>query len=899
MTGTWDDEHVKALLHFPRFPIRLIQQEPWQSWIGQQGGLKAVYAYFKSYPLSPSHRRILDVVLSNPEAIADVYASQLNISRATYFYQLRDLVPALVQALNQWKLNSSIQPIPPSSNILSPAALENLAPLQPNIPAPLTTLVGVESQLQSLNRLLLRDDIRLLTLLGPGGIGKTRLAIELAQRLTDRFGSSVCFVDLSDLRDVDRVGEVIAQALGLRDVEVSNLKAYLRPREFLLVLDNFEHLLVARTLVTELLATAPRLKIVVTSRAPLHVYGEHEYVVPPLPMPKVDNGKDLSLWAQSPAVALFVQRGQAVNPGFVLSAENIEVVAELCLRMEGIPLAIELAAFQIKYFSPQAILVRLSNANCLNFLSQVPIRLPLHQQTIRAMMDWSYNLLPFDLQALFTNLAVFPGGCTIEAAEAVCAHLGSSLTVQEGLTALADQSLLEQCCEAEGEPRFRMLGITREYALERLEEQGKTADFRYAHACYYLQFSEKCAAEWNTKSRDKVFALLRRESANLKAAIQWVIDHHDGELGLRFIISLWDYWRSAGELRKGSQFAQAVLEQTGGLRLPIRAKVLHLTGWLAYDVRDYTTMLWTFQNSLDLSASLGDSHGVGLALHGLGALACLRGQPGRAREYIQRAKKIFKELNNQKHFAWSLNLLGQIDLSLGNLPTAQNHFEQSLALFREIESNTGITATLVNLGQSLFYRGLGDQAVQLLEECVTLNQGNGKTRSSMHAQALNCLAEITALRGQTRLARELNDECLSLSKTAGYNWCIELANFTAGQLSMQSGELESAAFSFQESLRLQQSLKEGWRLLILLEAAAFLSAIRREGLGAARLFGAADALRRATKVQRMPIYQHEYDLSLATLNGQMEPAALADAWAAGQELSLDQALSYALRCLDG
>lgn len=898
MTGTWDEEHVKALLHFPRFPIRLIQQEPWQSWIGNRGGLKAVYAYVKSYPFSPSHRRIIDVVLSNPESISDVYASQLNISRATYFYQLRDLLPELIQALNQWELPTFPGEDASPTSFPIPSNLEPVPSLQPNIPIPLTNLIGAESLLQQLNRLLTREDMRMLTLLGPGGIGKTRLAIELAHRLTDRFGSNICFVDLSNLREPERVGEVIAQALGLKEMDVAVLKAYLRPREYLLILDNFEHLLAARALVAELLATAPRLKIVVTSRAVLHVYGEHEFIVPPLNMPGVENGKDLSLWAQSPAVTLFVQRAQAVNPSFFLNEENLDVIAELCHRMEGVPLAIELAAFQTKYFSPQAILVRLANSHCLTFLSQVPSSLPRHQQSLREMLNWSYDLLTEEMQRLFMTLAVFAGGCTINAAEAICLPFINELSVQIGLTDLADQSLLEQRCDADGEPRFRMLGITREYALERLEQMGFTNEARSVHAAYYLQLAERCAAEWKTEAREQVTQLLQHESANIKAAIQWTIEHKEGELGLRFIVALWDYWRCTGDLRKGSQYAQSLLEQTNGMRLPLRAKVLRLTGWLAYDMRDYTTMLWTFQSSLDLSSSLGDSHGVGLALHGLGEWSSLRGQTTQARDYIERATRIFKELNLPKHIGWSLTLFGQNEFSLGNLTVAQSYFEQGLELFRKASSNFGITATSVNLGQILFYRGLGEQAVPYFEEGIAISRASGWTCSPNYFMALNYMAEINALRGQTVLARELNDECMALSKKAGYPWCIELAGFMAGQLSMQDGELESAAFSFQESLRLQQSLKEGWRSLILLEATAALSTVRREGLEAARLFGAAEALRVKTKIQRLPVYQHDYEFSLASLKGQMEPEALAAAWAAGEELSLDQALTYALRCLD-
>src|SRR5687768_2304789 len=273
MTAVWDDEHVKALLHFPRFPIRLIQQEPWQTWIGKRGGVKSVHDYLQNYPFPPTQRRILDVVLSNPEAVADVYADRLNISRATYFYQLRELVPAIVQALNYWELYSSDPQID--------------LPLQDNLPTPLTGLVGVEGTLQTLTRLLARVDVRLLTLLGPGGIGKTRLSIEIARRIV----YEACFVDLSVVRDPSKVAGVINQNLGIKEKTISALKFALREREFLLILDNFEQILPARTLIIDLLATLPQLKVIITSRAALHIYGEHEFIIPRLAITDMESVK--------------------------------------------------------------------------------------------------------------------------------------------------------------------------------------------------------------------------------------------------------------------------------------------------------------------------------------------------------------------------------------------------------------------------------------------------------------------------------------------------------------------------------------------------------------------------------------------------------------------------------
>jgi len=547
--GTWDGEHVKALLHFPRFPIRLIQHEPWQTWIGQRGGLKAVYAYLQNYPLAPTHRRILDVVLSTPEAIADVYADRLNISRATYFYQLRELVPALVQALNHWKLDPARATIGVSSSSFSKP------------PVPVNPLMGAESTLQSLTRLLMRNDVRLLSLLGPGGIGKTRLSLELAHTIS----SNLCFVDLSEIYDHAQVATVIAQNLGLKDGEVSTLKTYLSSNEFRLILDNFEQILPARNLVADLLASTPSLKDLVTSRAALNIYGEHQFVMPPLGIPDVESVKDQQLWAKSPAVALFLQSTQAVNPAFCLTNENVEAIAELCRCLDGLPLAIELAAYQVKYFSPQAILVHVSRS-CLDFLGQVPKRTQHHQQTLRAMLEWSFDLLSPDLQVLFCRVAVFSGGCTIEATERVCSRLDAQL----GLTSLTEQSLLEQRVEADGEPRFHMLGITREFALERLDIRGEADSLKRIHALYYLQLAEQ------SLELEKINLILKREQENLNAAIQWTIEQREEELGLRFVAALWDYWFQIEKIDEGKQLAQLMLDRTNDLQVPVRGKVLQL-----------------------------------------------------------------------------------------------------------------------------------------------------------------------------------------------------------------------------------------------------------------------------------------------------------------------------------
>jgi predicted ATPase len=889
--GPWDEEHVKALLHFPRFPARLIQNDPWQAWIVRHGGLKSVFAYLQKYPLSPSHRRILEVVLSSPDEISDVYANRLNISRATYFYQLRELLPFLVQALNQWES----EPAPELAELpeIPPAGSSSL-------PVPVTSLIGAEKILTALVPLLEREDVRLLTLLGPGGIGKTRVSIELAGRLAERFAGNICFVDLSPLRDPVQLLPAIGQALGMpKTSDLRELKKRFSAQPHLLLLDNFEHLLSASALVTELLAGSTGLKILITSRAALRVYGEHEFVVPPLAVPAEDSIPDPGRLAQNPSVALFEQRARAVDPGFALSPDNAEAVYALCRFAEGIPLILELAAYQAKYFSPQAILVRLANSRRLNFLSRGPRRLHPQQQTPRDILDWSYNLLSADLQGLFRRLSMFPGGFTIDAAEAVCAPGDSApQRVQAGLTALTDQSLLEQHAEAGGEPRFHMFEITREYALEQLESAGELASVSRAFAAYYLDFAEKIGASPEPSGPRAWIEKLHREYPNIQAAIQWTIDQHEGELGLRYVSALWNYWKFRGNQAEGRRITQTILEQTVEFRRPIRALVQRLAGWLAHDVRDYTAMLGSFQASLDLSEELQDRVGAGLARQGLGELAQLRGQWDLAREHIQASLDLFRELDDRLQIAWSVDMLGRIEFGRGRLAEAQDLFGDALDKFCAIDAQSAAAFALSHLGQAVFYQGGFESARAFFEESLARSSAAGDARSPVIAVTKNYLAEISVHTAQSPEAEGMISQSLGLSREAGYTWCGELGNFTAALLAMREGGYSSAGSNFQNCLLLQQSLREYWRMMILLEMVSSLLVLQHEWLAAARLYGAAAALRTGMQIPAPPVYAAGHERDLGILREQLKGDVFEDAWLAGQSLNLDDAFIYALRCLE-
>ncbi len=440
--GIWDDRHVKALLRFARSPMQLIQQNPWHSWIGERGGLKAVYAWLAEYPFAHTHRRMIEVVLKTPEAVADVYADMLHMSRATFFNHLPGAIAAVAQALNQWVLESTTQTRAPSSATHA-------------LPTPLTALLGAEERLATLESLLGQADVRLLVLLGPGGIGKSRLAIALAQRSP----APACFVELSGVACASDVPAAIACALGCEDGTPATLKQTLGGGEFLLVLDNLEQVLAARSLVTELLLACPLLKIIATSRVALHLYGEHEFVVPALATARalpaaVQNGAALSAAAE-----LFVERAQSVRAGFAPSPENRAAIEAICRYVEGNPLAIELAAFQTKYYAPRTILARLQQ-DALGFLGKGVKGMPVHQQGILATLEWSCNLLPPAAQDDLVALATLEGRFTLGDAEALLPGAG------ERVMTLVDHSLLRQEIEGD-ESFFEMATVVRQYARAR------------------------------------------------------------------------------------------------------------------------------------------------------------------------------------------------------------------------------------------------------------------------------------------------------------------------------------------------------------------------------------------------------------------------------------------------
>src|SRR6266567_114543 len=551
---------------------------------------------------------------------------------------------------------------------------------QSSLPAPLTPLVGREQEIAAVCALLWRPEVRLVTLTGTGGVGKTRLALGVAAAVNADFADGICFVALAPLIDPGLVLSTIAQALGVQEQGsrplLEGLQDHLREKQLLLLLDNFEQVVSAAPVVAELLVAAPRLRVLVTSRTSLHLSGEHEFVVPPLALPDLRNLPPPDRLRQYGAIRLFVARAQAAHSAFVMTGENATAIAAICQQLDGLPLAIELAAGRSKLFTPQALLSRLRNR--LKLLVGGAQDLPLRQQTLRGTIAWSYDLLGQDEKTLFRRLAVFVGGCTLEAAEAVCTAQGDLLIdVLEAVAALVDKSLLRQETQADGQPRLLMLETIREYALERLAASGEAEAVQRQHAIFFLRFSEEAEPQIRGAEHFLWRTRLEVEHDNLRAALRWTLESQEAEMGMQLAFSLVGFWRASNQDREGRNWCEQVLAQPGtNARTAARAMTM-----FQGDLPQAQLLL---EESIAIGREVGRAAkrtlALALALLAYGSL--LQGNLGAARELAEEGVRLFREVGEAWGTALALNHLGRATLELGDPVAARPFLEESAALFR-------------------------------------------------------------------------------------------------------------------------------------------------------------------------------------------------------------------------
>lgn len=681
-----------------------------------------------------------------------------------------------------------------------------------NLPAQVTSFIGRQREITEVQKLL--SATRLLTLSGPPGTGKTRLALQVASQVLNQFEDGVYFVELAPISDPRFVPSTIAQVFdfgesGSQSV-VENLKNYLGDKRLLLVLDNYEQVVETAPLISDFLSAAPGLKALVTSRQVLQVYGEQEYLVPPLAVPDLGSMNGFSALSRCEAVELFCQRAQAVKRDFTLTEGNASAIAEICVRLDGLPLAIELAAARSKLLPAEMIRSRLESR--LETLTGGARDLPSRLQTLRGTIDWSYDLLGENEKVLFARLSVFQGGRTIESAGEICAP-GLSIPVMDGLESLLNKSLLYQEGRPGGEPRFLMLETIHEYGREKLAEGGEAGNLQQRHAAYFARLAERAEIELSGAKQGYWFERLQSEHDNLRTALAFTLGNSEKVLCLQIVGALRDFWFYSGHVGEGLVWIERSLESAEDASPTLRAKALNAAGWLSFIQGDFKS----------------------------------------GKLFNREALALFQEMGDEANIAWALIFLGShCSGSLSEIKEGFALSEEALVLFRAQDDKPGII------------------------------------------RALNTLGELARLDGDYERARKAYEESLSLCRQTGDRLREGFAIGNLGTVAQHQGNFKQAESRIKKALAIGKDLNIKYLLAIALAMLSGPVAAREYPERAARLLGASDALFKAMGFGKQTADQPEIDRYEAAVREQLDEGTFKSAWAKGQAMSLEQAITFAL-----
>jgi len=712
-----------------------------------------------------------------------------------------------------------------------------------DLPNPRTSLIGRDREVAEAAELLLQPGVRLLTLTGAGGAGKTRLAIAVAHAIVGDFSGGVQFVGLASITNPDLVASALAKSLTLQQLANRSLPQLLHEylqdsRPFLFVLDNFEQVLAAATLLAEILAACPTVKVLVTSRACLRLYGEQEFPVAPL--------------ERDSAVQLFVQRATAVRPNFTMTAENSNVIEQICSRLDGLPLAIELAAARTKLLSPSAILERLSSR--LQLLTGGALDLPERQQTLRNTIDWSHELLNEPEQKLFRRFCVFTGGCTMEGAEAVC-NTGRDLGIDlfDGLSSLVDKNLIQRMDVLDIEPRFTMLETIREYARERLLQTGEEPSTRRAQAAYCLVLAEEGNPELSPAERRLWLSRCELEIDNFRSALDWLVANQEIDWGLRLCTALFRFWDMREHLAEGRAHLETMLQIAGTGYAKQRAKVCTFLGALSTSLGDYAAAQRFLTQSLALYEELQDRWGIAASLNALGVSAYDSVQYEAAQSNLERSLQHWRELGNRLEIARCLHNLASLAKVRGNYSQALEALREATELFEEVRDHSGAAWSINQQGD------------------IAREQGDLDGAADSYHRALNAFRET------------------------GDRWGCARSLADLGQVYCERNQPESAREAYREALETFADLDHKRGVARVLDGVACLAAQRGHAARALKLAAAAQHLREILGARPHPADQSKLDKHLASAWKKLDGAQAKTAWNEGLAMSMDQAIQYSLQ----